>query len=134
MNNPAKGFSEPFPVIDCRSRAAASSSRKGSAIWLPPASSGLECVVAIDRRYAAAFLFRDAPRAESRSSFVSHLGPKHRFARVMIVSGNREPEVRYLAEQVGITAMAKLALRGIGSAYCDLKVFRILPSYGLTLW
>lgn len=78
---------------------------------LPPASSGLECVVAIDRRYAAAFRFRDAPRAESRS-FVSHLGPKHRFARVMIVSGNREPEVRYLAGQVGITAMAKLALWG----------------------
>ena len=59
-------------------------------------------MVAIDQRYAAALRFRDAPRAESRS-FVSHLGPKHHFARVMIVSGDRESEVRYLAEQVGIT-------------------------------
>ncbi|MEQ8667631.1 MAG: heavy metal translocating P-type ATPase [Pirellulales bacterium] len=69
---------------------------------LPPVAGGLECVVAIDRRYAAAFRFRDAPRAESRS-FVKHLGPKHHFANVMIVSGDRESEVRYLAEQVGIT-------------------------------
>ena len=69
---------------------------------LPPLAGGLECVVVIDQRYAAALRFRDAPRAESRS-FVSHLGPKHHFARVMIVSGDRESEVRYLAEQVGIT-------------------------------
>ncbi len=69
---------------------------------LPPVGGGLECVVVIDRRYAAALRFRDAPRAESRS-FVSHLGPKHHFARVMIVSGDRESEVRYLAGQVGIT-------------------------------
>ncbi len=69
---------------------------------LPPVGGGLECVVAIDQGYAAVLRFRDAPRAESRS-FVSHLGPKHHFARVMIVSGDRESEVRYLAEQVGIT-------------------------------
>ena len=69
---------------------------------LPPVAGGLECVVVIDHRYAAALQFRDAPRAESRS-FVGHLGPKHHFTRVMIVSGDREPEVRYLAEQVGIT-------------------------------
>ena len=69
---------------------------------LPPAGGGLECVVLIDGRYAAALRFRDAPRAESRS-FVRHLGPKHRFARVMIVSGDRESEARYLAEQVGIS-------------------------------
>ncbi len=69
---------------------------------LPPLAGGLECVVAIDQRYAAALRFRDAPRAESRS-FVKHLGPKHQFRKVMIVSGDRESEVRYLAEQVGIT-------------------------------
>ena len=34
---------------------------------LPPVAGGLECVVAIDQRYAAALRFRDAPRAESRS-------------------------------------------------------------------
>jgi heavy metal translocating P-type ATPase len=69
---------------------------------IPPVGGGLECVVAIDDRYAAALRFRDAPRAESRS-FVTHLGPKHRFNRVMIVSGDRESEVRYLADQVDIT-------------------------------
>jgi heavy metal translocating P-type ATPase len=69
---------------------------------LPPLAGGLECVVVMDEHYAAALRFRDAPRAESRS-FISHLGPKHHFARVMIVSGDRESEVRYLAEQVGIT-------------------------------
>ena len=69
---------------------------------LPPVGGGLECVVAIDSRYAAALRFRDAPRAESLS-FVKHLGPKHQFQRVMIVSGDRESEARYLAEQVGIT-------------------------------
>jgi heavy metal translocating P-type ATPase len=71
---------------------------------LPPLAGGLECVVVIDRHYAAALRFRDAPRAESRS-FISHLGPKHQFQRVMIVSGDRESEVRYLAEQVGITVI-----------------------------
>ena len=45
---------------------------------LPPLAGGLECVVAIDQRYAATLRFRDAPRAESRS-FVKHLGPKHQF-------------------------------------------------------
>lgn len=69
---------------------------------LPPIADGLECVVTLDDRYAAALRFRDAPREESRS-FVCHLGPKHHFSRVMIVSGDRESEARYLAEQVGIT-------------------------------
>jgi P-type E1-E2 ATPase len=69
---------------------------------VPPPGGGLECVVAIDGRYAALLRFRDAPRAESLA-FVRHLGPQHQFRRVMIVSGDRLSEVRYLAEQVGIT-------------------------------
>jgi heavy metal translocating P-type ATPase len=69
---------------------------------LPPISGGLECVVVIDGHYAATLRFRDAPRVESRS-FVNHLAPKHHFDRVMIISGDRESEVRYLADQVGIT-------------------------------
>jgi len=69
---------------------------------IPPLAGGLECVVVIDQHYAADLRFRDAPRAESRS-FISHLGPEHHFAHVLIVSGDRESEVRYLAEQVGIT-------------------------------
>ncbi|MFZ2279326.1 MAG: heavy metal translocating P-type ATPase [Prosthecobacter sp.] len=69
---------------------------------MPAISGGLECVVVLDGHYAATLRFRDAPRAESRS-FVNHLGPKHHFDRVMIISGDRESEVRYLADQVGIS-------------------------------
>jgi heavy metal translocating P-type ATPase len=69
---------------------------------LPPVAGGLECIAVIDGKYAAALRFRDAPRAES-STFVRHLGPKHDIERVMILSGDRESEVQYLAEQVGIT-------------------------------
>jgi heavy metal translocating P-type ATPase len=68
---------------------------------LPPTAGGLECVALIDDRYAATIRFRDQPRAEG-ASFINHLGPKHHFDRVMLVSGDRESEVRYLAEQVGI--------------------------------
>lgn len=71
---------------------------------LPPIAGGLECVVAIDERYAAVLRFRDAPRMDSRP-FVRHLGPKHQFQRVMLVSGDRESEVRYLGEEVGITEL-----------------------------
>lgn len=69
---------------------------------LPAVAGGLECVAVIDGRYAADLRFRDAPRSES-SSFVRHLGPEHSFNRVLILSGDRESEVRYLAEQVGIS-------------------------------
>ena len=88
--------------VQVTSRGKLTAQKLAGADQLPPVAGGLECMVAIDQRYAAAFHFRDAPREESRS-FVSHLGPKHHFARVMIVSGDRESEVRYLAEQVGIT-------------------------------
>lgn len=67
---------------------------------LPPAS-GLECVVLVDGRPAAHYRFHDEPRGESRS-FVRHLGGKHGIGKVMIVSGDRESEVRYLARLVGI--------------------------------
>lgn len=67
----------------------------------PPPSGGLECVIVIDGRYAATLRFRDEPRTEG-ASFIHHLGPKHRFDRLMLVSGDRESEVRYLADRVGI--------------------------------
>ncbi|HUY37114.1 MAG TPA: heavy metal translocating P-type ATPase [Pirellulales bacterium] len=67
----------------------------------PLPGGGLECVVLIDGHYAATFRFRDQPRAEG-ASFIHHLGPRHRFDRVLLVSGDRESEVRYLADQVGI--------------------------------
>jgi P-type E1-E2 ATPase len=88
--------------VQITSRNKLNAQKIAGAVQLPPVAGGLECVVVIDQRYAAALRFRDAPRAESHS-FVSHLGPKHDFARLMIVSGDRESEVRYLAEQVGIT-------------------------------
>jgi len=69
---------------------------------LPPAALGMECILLIDGRYAAAFRFRDTPRAESRS-FIRHLVPKHEVTRVMLLSGDREAEVRSLASEVGIS-------------------------------
>lgn len=68
---------------------------------LPPVSGGLECIVLIDGAYAATLQFRDEVRTDS-SSFINHLQPSHLFDRVMLVSGDRESEVRYLAEKVGI--------------------------------
>ena len=70
-------------------------------LGLPPAVSGLECVVLIDGAYAALFRFRDAPRKDTRP-FMEHLKPRHDVARVMLVSGDRDSEVRYLAELAGI--------------------------------
>ena len=68
---------------------------------LPPRAPGMECLIVVDGRYAATIQFRDQPRDDG-ASFVHHLGPKHRFDRVMLVSGDRESEVRHLADQVGI--------------------------------
>ncbi len=69
---------------------------------LPPLVPGLECLVFVDNRYAGAFRFHDAPRQDTKP-FVHHLAPQHHVNRVMLVSGDRESEVRYLADQVGIT-------------------------------
>ncbi len=69
---------------------------------LPAMSSGLECAVFIDGRSAATMRFHDAPRGDSRL-FIQHLKPRHGVRKVMLVSGDRESEVRYLAESVGIS-------------------------------
>lgn len=69
---------------------------------LPPITPGLECLVLVDGHYAATFRFRDAPRSDGKS-FIGHLSPAHRFQRVMLVSGDRESEVSYLANHMGIT-------------------------------
>lgn len=69
---------------------------------LPAMSSGLECVVFIDGRCAATMRFHDAPRRDSRL-FIQHLKPRHGVRKVMLVSGDRESEVRYLASSVGIS-------------------------------
>jgi heavy metal translocating P-type ATPase len=72
-----------------------------AATQLPQHSRGLECIVVIDGRYAAQLHFRDEPRGEGQS-FIAHLRPKHDFRRIMLVSGDRESEVQYLADRVGI--------------------------------
>ena len=69
---------------------------------LPPVAGGLECVVVVDGTTVALLRFRDSPRADGRP-FVSHLKPAHGLSRVMLVSGDRESEVRWLADLVGIT-------------------------------
>jgi heavy metal translocating P-type ATPase len=69
---------------------------------LPPTIGGLECIILVDGRYAATLRFRDEPRPEG-APFIRHLGPRHHFDRVLLVSGDRESEVSYLAERVGIT-------------------------------
>jgi heavy metal translocating P-type ATPase len=69
---------------------------------LPPVAGGLECIVVVDGRAEGLLRFRDSPRDDGRP-FVSHLAPAHGLSRVMLVSGDRESEVRWLADVVGIT-------------------------------
>jgi heavy metal translocating P-type ATPase len=68
---------------------------------LPPPAGGLECIVVVDGATAGMLRFRDTPRADG-ATFVSHLQPAHALGRVMLVSGDRETEVRWLADLVGI--------------------------------
>jgi len=72
-----------------------------SSATLPPTSTGLECIIMIAGKYGATFRFRDAPRADGKS-FISHLSPSHGFKKIMLLSGDRESEVSYLAELLGI--------------------------------
>jgi P-type E1-E2 ATPase len=68
---------------------------------LPPAAGGLECVILVDGRYVATYRFRDRPRREGKP-FIRHLAPRHHIDRVMLLSGDRPAEVKYLADLVGI--------------------------------
>ena len=69
---------------------------------LPPSAGGLECLVIVDDNLAGLLRFRDSPRADGKP-FVKHLAPAHGLTRVLLVSGDRESEVRWLADIVGIT-------------------------------
>jgi cation transport ATPase len=62
----------------------------------------LRCIVLLDGQFAASLRFSDVARRESRR-FIGHLSPRHSFTRVLIVSGDREKEVRRLADAVAIT-------------------------------
>lgn len=69
---------------------------------LPEEKAGLECVILLDGEYAALVRFRDRPRQDAEA-FVRHLGTRHGGTRVVLLSGDRESEVRYLAELAGIS-------------------------------
>lgn len=73
----------------------------GKDVSILPQGAGLECVIIIDQQLAAHYRFRDSPRSDSKS-FIRHLFPKHGIKKVMIISGDREEEVKYLANYVGI--------------------------------
>jgi heavy metal translocating P-type ATPase len=88
--------------VEITSRAILLTAQPSAIAELPDAVSGMECVVMIDGRYAATCRFRDEARHDG-PPFIEHLGRRHRFDRVMLVSGDRGSEVRNLAEQVGIT-------------------------------
>ena len=68
---------------------------------LPEVKPGLECVVLIDGRYGATLRFRDVVRSDGRS-FIQHLPQSHGVSKIMLVSGDRDIEVSYLAEVLGI--------------------------------
>ncbi len=68
---------------------------------IPSEGSGLECIVIIDGKFAAQIRFRDQPRHDA-PDFVKHLGTRHGGTRVVLLSGDRESEVRYLADLAGI--------------------------------
>jgi len=69
---------------------------------VPPQQGGLECLVLLDGGYAGLFRFHDEPRRESHG-FIRHLGPQHEVGRVVLLSGDRESEVRYMAQKIGIS-------------------------------
>ena len=105
----ARGGERPLPLLDasevsenpgtasrvswlagaCESSDAAQAEAAGYATLLPPAASGLECIVIIDSAYAATYRFHDAAREDSRL-FIGHLGPRHQVDRILLVSGDRE--------------------------------------------
>lgn len=68
---------------------------------LPADMPGMECILVVDHQLAGLIRFRDRPRRESRP-FIRHLLPMHRIEHLTILSGDRDSEVRYLAEVVGI--------------------------------
>jgi heavy metal translocating P-type ATPase len=69
---------------------------------LPPEEPGMECIILVDHAIAGLMRFHDKPRLEGKD-FISHLDPRHKVKRLMILSGDRDAEVQHLAQIVGIT-------------------------------
>jgi len=74
---------------------------EAKSLALPAYRAGLECLVFLDDHFAALLRFHDSPRQDGRT-FVKHLSPRHNFDRILLVSGDRDEEARYLADEVGI--------------------------------
>ncbi len=90
-------------------RAAVAQSRPDVLVELPEEAAGLECVVLIDDAYAGTLQFRDEPRRGAKE-FVQHLGSRHGVIRTLLLSGDRQSEVEYLAGKVGLTeALAQVS-------------------------
>lgn len=70
--------------------------------FLPPVLAGLESIILCDDQYAATFQFHDSVRKETKS-FIRHLKPRHQFNKIMLVSGDRESEVKYLGDILQLT-------------------------------
>jgi heavy metal translocating P-type ATPase len=87
--------------IEITGRARCAERDPAAASALPAPAPGLEAILLIEGAAAAVLRFRDEPREDSRS-FIRHLGARHAVTKVMLVSGDREAESRYLAEMVGI--------------------------------
>jgi heavy metal translocating P-type ATPase len=87
-------------AITSRQKFAAADPARAEA--LPATAGGLECLVIVDGQPAGMLRFRDSPRPDGKP-FVKHLAPVHGLDRVMLVSGDRESEVRWLADVVGIS-------------------------------
>ncbi len=88
--------------VEITGRSQLSKAGGVAVLALPPAAAGMECVLLLDGKYAAVFRFHDEPRHETKR-FIGHLKPRHQVTKVMLLSGDREAEVRYLAGKVGIT-------------------------------
>ena len=87
--------------IEVTGRAALVRRFPESAAVLPAEAAGLECVVVVDGEYAATLQFRDEPREGARS-FIQHLPANHRVVRTILISGDRQSEVDYLSQHVGM--------------------------------
>jgi P-type E1-E2 ATPase len=88
-------------TVRVTSRAKLLAQAPESASQLPEIVGGMEAIVLVNDAYAGTLRFRDEPR-EDGSQFIRHLFGRHRMERVMLISGDRESEVRYLADKVGI--------------------------------
>lgn len=84
-------------VITSRKKAIAGKEEQFDKV----STEGLECWITINNKISM-IRFRDQPRTDGES-FIKHLGPKHKINKIMIISGDKESEVRHLAEQVGIS-------------------------------